>query len=82
MADVSKVDLNKSSVQELKAIKGVGQGRAEQIVLFRSTRGPFSSLDQLDQVPHVGNMPPGELQEVKRHLVIRSTGEHKPTVER
>ena len=70
MADASKVDLNKASVQELKALKGVGQGRAEQIVLFRKTRGAFNSVDELDQVPHVGNMPPAELAEIKRHLVI------------
>ena len=74
MADADKVDLNHANVQELKAIKGVGKGRAEQIVLFRKARGAFNSVDELDQVPHVGNMPPAELAEVKRHLIVRSAG--------
>jgi competence ComEA-like helix-hairpin-helix protein len=74
MADASKVDLNHAGVEELKAIKGVGKGRAEQIVLFRKARGAFNSVDELDQVPHVGNMPPAELAEVKRQVVVRTTG--------
>jgi hypothetical protein len=45
MADASKVDLNHAGVEELKAIKGVGKGRAEQIVLFRKARGAFNSIE-------------------------------------
>ena len=81
MNEVRKVDLNTASVQELKAVKGIGEGRAEQIVLYRNAHGPFRDMDQLGQVPHVGNMPVAELNEIKEHLAIRTLGENKPRVE-
>jgi competence ComEA-like helix-hairpin-helix protein len=81
MIDVSKVDLNNADVEELKALKGIGQGRAEQIVRYRDQHGPFTQLDQLNEVPHISSMPAAELEEVKQHLCIRPLDSHKPQVE-
>jgi DNA uptake protein ComE-like DNA-binding protein len=50
-------------------------------VLYRNAHGPFADVDQLDQVPHIGNMPAAELKEIKKHLAIRTLGENKPRVE-
>lgn len=65
-----KLDLNTASVVHLRAIKGIGASRAEEIVRYRSKKGAFASLEQLNQVPHVGDMPPDELERVKRQLSI------------
>jgi competence ComEA-like helix-hairpin-helix protein len=65
-----KLDLNSVSAIHLRAIKGLGPSRAEEIVRYRSKTGAFTSVDQLDQVPHVGDMPPEELEHVKRQLAI------------
>jgi competence ComEA-like helix-hairpin-helix protein len=65
-----KLDLNSASAIHLRAIKGLGPSRAEEIVRYRSKRGAFASVDQLNQVPHVGDMPPQELEQVKRQLTI------------
>jgi competence protein ComEA len=66
----AKLNLNTASVIHLKEIKGIGASRAEEIVRYRSKNGPFTSVDELSRVPHVGDMPPAELEQVKRQLTI------------
>ncbi len=65
-----KLDLNTASVVHLRAIKGIGPSRAEEIVRYRSKKGAFRSVDELNQVPHVGDMPPQELEQVKQQFTI------------
>ena len=65
-----KLDLNSASAIHLRAIKGLGPSRAEEIVRYRSKRGTFTSVEELDQVPHVGDMPAEELEQVKRQFTI------------
>jgi len=71
MKSPEKFDLNIASVHHLKSIKGIGQGRAEAIVRYRDKNGPFASVDDLAKVPHVGDMPPGELDQAKQHLMVQ-----------
>jgi len=70
----TKLDLNTASVIHLKAIKGIGPSRAEEIVRYRSKNGPFASVDELSRVPHVGDMPPQEFEQVKRQFTILTAG--------
>ena len=65
-----KLDLNTASVVHLRAIKGIGPSRAEEIVRYRSKKGAFTSIDELNQVPRVGDMPPPELEQVKRQFTV------------
>jgi competence protein ComEA len=69
-----KLDLNTASTVHLKAIRGIGPSRAEEIVRYRSKHGPFTSIDDLDRVPHVGDMPPQELEQLKRQFTIAASG--------
>ena len=73
-----KVDLNTATVDQLHAVKGIGNSRALEIVRYRDKHGPFMSLDELGRVPHMGDMPWGELDEVKLHLVVRLPGDVAP----
>jgi competence protein ComEA len=73
-----KVDLNVATVDQLKAVRGIGKSRALEIARFRDRHGPFKSLDELGRVPHIGDMPFGELDEVKTHLMVRLAGEAAP----
>lgn len=81
-----KLDLNTASTVHLRGIKGLGPSRAEEIVRYRGKHGPFTSLDDLNRVPHVGDMPPQELAKVKQQFAIAETGEggkaHKVNVNR
>lgn len=74
----TKLDLNTASVVHLKAIKGIGPSRAEEIVRYRSKNGPFTSVDELSRVPHVGDMPHHEFEQVKRQFTVLTAGHRAP----
>ena len=74
----TKLDLNTASAIHLTAIKGIGPGRAEAIVRYRSKNGPFTSVDELSRVPHVGDMPPQEFEQVKRQFAILTADNRPP----
>jgi competence protein ComEA len=74
----AKVDLNTATVDQLHEVRGIGKTRALEIVRHRDRHGPFMSLDELDRVPHMGDMPWGELDEVKLHLTVRIPGDAAP----
>ncbi len=73
-----KVDVNSATVDQLHAIRGIGRSRALEIVRYREKHGPFMSLDELARVPHMGDMPWGELDRVKLQLTVRIAGEAVP----
>jgi len=77
-AGTPKVDLNSATVDELHAIKGIGKSRALEIVRYRDKHGPFMGLDELARVPHMGDMPWGELDRVKLQLTVHISGEAAP----
>ena len=74
----TKLDLNTASAIHLTAIKGIGPSRAEEIVRYRSKNGPFTSVDELSRVPHVGDMPPQEFEQVKRQFAILTADNRPP----
>ena len=57
---------------------GIGKSRALEIVRYRDKHGPFTSLDELDRVPHMGDMPWGELDQVKTASRVRIPGDTAP----
>jgi competence protein ComEA len=74
----SKIDLNAAHLMALQAVKGIGKSRAEAIVRHRDKNGPFASLDDLDRVPHVGDMPADELAALKTRFVVRLADDMAP----
>jgi competence protein ComEA len=48
------VDLNTASKAELQTVKGIGPGRAEAIIEYRKTKGPFAKVDDLKKVKGFG----------------------------
>ncbi len=52
---VQQVNINKADAAALAAgLKGVGQARAEEIVRYRESFGPFTSADELLEVKGIG----------------------------
>jgi competence protein ComEA len=70
-----KLDLNAASTIHLRGIKGLGPSRAEEIVRYRGKHGPFATIDDLDRVPHVGDMPAHELAKLKQQFTIAGAGD-------
>jgi competence protein ComEA len=49
------ISLNQASASEFQALPGVGPVLAERIVAWRTTNGPFRSIDELGEVSGIGN---------------------------
>jgi competence protein ComEA len=50
-----KVSLNSASADELEALPGVGPVLAERMIQWRTTNGPFRSVDELGEVSGIGD---------------------------
>lgn len=48
------VNINTADAPALMAIKGVGEKKAQAIVQYRKEHGPFKSVDELANVPGIG----------------------------
>jgi len=54
-AHQASVNINTADAQSLSAgLKGIGPSKAAEIVKYRETYGPFSSVDELTEVKGVG----------------------------
>ncbi len=59
-----RLDLNQASLAQLEELPGIGFVRAQSIVAYRETYGPFTSLDDLQKVSGLGPEIIGELQDL------------------
>ncbi|MBX9566187.1 ComEA family DNA-binding protein [Aeromonas hydrophila] len=50
-----KVNLNTASINELTALKGIGEKKAQAIVDYREKQGKFTTVDQLADVSGIGS---------------------------
>jgi competence protein ComEA len=55
------ININTASVQDLTLLPGIGDVLAQRIVDYRDQHGPFTSIDQLDDVDGIG---PALLKEI------------------
>lgn len=56
------VDVNDADLDTLEALPGVGYTRAQAIIDYRLAHGPFTRLDDLDNVPGFGSATVAELE--------------------
>lgn len=55
VAQADTVNINSATVEELqKSLKGIGKVKAQAIIDYRTTNGPFTSVDQLLEVKGIG----------------------------
>ena len=52
--DVVGVDVNRSTVSQLESLPGVGPVLAERIIEYRDENGPFTEIEDLLDVPGIG----------------------------
>ncbi len=48
------VNLNKSTFEQLVTLKGIGQTKAQAIIVYRKQVGAFKSIDELTKVSGIG----------------------------
>lgn len=61
-----KVNLNTANINELTALKGIGEKKAQAIIDFREKQGKFTTVEQLADVSGIG---PATL-EANRDMII------------
>jgi competence protein ComEA len=53
-ATEGKVHVNTASAQELETLHGIGKAKAEAIIKYREEHGKFRSIEDLQEVPGIG----------------------------
>src|SRR5437868_3247972 len=48
------VDINSADAKTLESLNGIGPSKAEAIVEYRKTNGPFKNVDELSKVKGIG----------------------------
>ena len=69
------VELNSASSAQLETLPGIGPAKAAAILDYRTTAGPFTTVDQLDNVTGIG---PATLENVRPFVCV---GEGGPAAE-
>ncbi|MGB8664259.1 MAG: ComEA family DNA-binding protein [Serratia inhibens] len=55
VGDEASVSINQADAEQLASVlKGVGLKKAESIVRYREQNGPFTQIEQLQEVPGIG----------------------------
>ncbi len=78
-ATVNKIDINTASLEQIEAVKGVGQDIAHNILAYKKDHGAFQSIDDLRKVKGVGKVRLEALRETFTVGSTASPGENSPT---
>lgn len=68
-----RININTASVQQLQELPYIGEKRAQAIVAYRQSHGPFHSIDQLVDIADIGEK---SLEAIKPYLAL-DTGSPK-----
>lgn len=61
-----KLNINVATSEQLQSLPGIGAAKAEAIITYRETQGPFASVEDLLQVPGIKEGIFGQIQELIR----------------
>lgn len=54
-SNTSLISINTATEDELSSLSGIGPSKAKQIVEYRTTNGPFKTIEDIKQVPGIGD---------------------------
>ena len=59
----NKVSINNATKEELMTLPGIGESKAKDIIDYRNTNGPFKKIDDLKNIPGIGENVYNNLKE-------------------
>jgi competence protein ComEA len=66
-APAGPVNINTATAAELEALSGVGPKTAEAIVEYREANGPFESIEDIVNVPGIGE---GTFEKIRDEITV------------
>lgn len=72
LPDISPLNLNTASAEELTALPGIGEVLAERIVDYREEHGPFASEEELLNISGIG---PAKLDGLEGRITVQAVPE-------
>lgn len=61
-----RLNINTATSQQLQELPGIGEAKANAIIAYREARGPFSSVEELMQVPGIKDGVYGQVESLIR----------------
>ena len=61
------INVNTASATELEELPGIGEVLAGEIIAYRTENGPFTSVDELDEVSGIG---PATLEDIRDQVTV------------
>lgn len=61
------ININHATKKELQQLEGIGEVLSQRIVDYRATNGPFQSVDDLQQVPHISS---ALVEKIRPHITV------------
>ena len=71
LPDLSPLDLNRATAEELAALPGIGAELAGRIVAYREEHGPFETVEELMEVSGIGQ---GKLDGLEGRVTVENEG--------
>ncbi len=69
------VNINTATVEQLESLNGIGPSKAEAIVEYRKKNGNFKTVDDLNNVPGIGDKTMAKL---RPELTVNGTSSPAP----
>lgn len=67
MPDVTPLDLNTATAEELDTLPGIGEELAQRIVEYREANGPFESVEEIMEVSGIGE---GKFADLEGRIIV------------
>ena len=71
LPDLSPLDLNTATVEELAQLPGIGEELARRIMEYREVSGPFETTEQLMEVSGIGE---GKFAALEGRITVEKEG--------
>ena len=80
MAPIQKLNINTATLSELEALPGIGFVLAQAIINYREEHGDFSTLDDLQQIPEIGQERVDGIKDLVEAVPSRGAAEYTEEV--